>query len=118
MRTLSIYACLVLVGAFLMSMGIMSEAEKDEKRFMKRAADARMMDWAEGSLAAERATRADIKAYGQRMVTDQDKLMNEIKELASKKNFTLPQALSEKKADGLEDLKEETGKDFDKLSLK
>lgn len=89
-----------------------------EKKFLCRAADARMMDWAEGQLATEHATNTPLKEYGQRMLDEQDAFMDDIKALAADKNYILPTALSEKKANGLADLKEEKGKDFDKKFIK
>jgi putative membrane protein len=92
----------------------------DEKisKFMTEATDARMMDIEEGKLAMQKGTNDLIQNYGQRMVTDNTKLLKELRALAAAKNITLPQRLSNKKADGLEDLREKEGKDFDRKFIK
>jgi putative membrane protein len=92
----------------------------DEKisRFMTEAADARMMDIEEGKLAMQNGTNDLIKNYGQRMVTDNTKLLQELRTLAASKNITLPQQLSNEKADELENLGEKEGKEFDQKFIK
>lgn len=95
-----------------------SAIDEDISEFLTEAADARMMDLEEGKLAKERGTTAAIRQYGEWMITDQTKLLKEIRVLAASKNITLPNTLSNKKADGLEDLKEEQGEDFDKKFVK
>jgi putative membrane protein len=95
-----------------------SAIDKDISKFMTEAADARMMDIEEGRLAAEKGTRAEIKQYGQLMVQDQTKMLKELRMLAASKNMVLPNTLSNEKADGLADLREKTGEEFDKKFVK
>lgn len=80
---------------------------------MTEAADARMMNIEQGKLALEKGTSDLVKNYGQKMVTDNTRLLKELRTMAATKNITLPATLSNEKADGLEDLREEQGKDFD-----
>ncbi len=86
--------------------------------FLTEAADARMIGIEQGKLAKQKASSASIRQYGERMISDQTKLLHEIRVLAASKNIVLPNALSNKKADGLEDLSDEQGKDFDDKFLK
>lgn len=86
----------------------------DDKNFLLEAADARMMDWAEGNLAAERGTTDKYRQYGKRMMRDQGRLMEEIKAIASSKNLVLPEEISEEKAEGLNILKAASGETFDR----
>jgi putative membrane protein len=95
-----------------------SAIDKDISRFMTEAADARMMDIEEGKLAQEKGTTAEVKQYGQLMIEDQTKMLKELRVLASSKNIMLPNTLSIEKAKGLEDLKQETGADFDLKFIK
>jgi putative membrane protein len=92
----------------------------DEKisEFLTEAADARIMDIEQGKLAKEPGTSAEVRRYGELMITDQTKLLHEIKVLAAAKNITLPSTLSNEKADALADLKEKTGEDFDEKFIK
>ncbi len=96
-----------------------NNAAIDEKtsKFLTEAMDARMMDLEEGKLAKERGSE-EVRKYGELMIVDQTKLIHEIKVLAATKNITLPGSLSNDKEEGLEDLKEEQGKDFDKKFIK
>jgi putative membrane protein len=87
--------------------------DENISKFLTEAADARMMDIEEGKLAAQKGTNDLIKNYGEKMVTDNTRLLKELRVLAATKNITLPVTLSNEKADGLEDLKSEEGKDFD-----
>jgi putative membrane protein len=95
-----------------------SAIDEDISEFLTEAADARLMDIEEGKLAQERGTTEAVRKYGERMVQEQTKLMHELRMLAAAKNITLPGSLSNKKADGLEDLKEKQGDDFDKKFIK
>lgn len=86
----------------------------DDKTFLLEMADARMMDWAEGNLAVEKGTTQKYKRYGQRMMRDQSKLMEELKAIASAKNIALPEEISEEKAEGLNHLKQSEGETFNR----
>lgn len=92
--------------------------DENISRFMTEAADARMMDIEEGKLAMQKGTNDLIKNYGERMVADNTKLLQELRTLAASKNITLPQELSNTCADRLEDLRENTGKDFDRKFIR
>lgn len=85
-----------------------------DKQFIVEAADARMMDWAQGSLAAEKGTTAKHQRYGKLMMRDQAILMEKLKTLAASKNITLPEKISEEKAEGLNRLKASSGETFDR----
>ena len=81
--------------------------------FLTEAADGRMMDIEEGKLAKTRATTNEIRKYGERMVSEQTKLLHEIRVLAASKNITLPNAMSNGNKNSLKDLHREEGEDFD-----
>ncbi len=66
-----------------------SEATSTEA-FMKQAAQAGMAEVELGQLASTKATRQDLKDFAQMMVTDHGKANDQLKDLASKKNVTLP----------------------------
>jgi putative membrane protein len=95
-----------------------SAIDEDISKFLTEAADARMMDIEEGKLAKERGTTPEIRQYGEWMITDQSRLLKELRVLAASKNIVLPNTLSNEKADGLEDLKEKEGEDFDDKFIK
>src|SRR6266496_5807182 len=61
-----------------------------DKTFMRKAAKGGMMEVAMGRLAAQNAQSDDVKSFGKRMVTDHSKANDELKSIASKKGFELP----------------------------
>ena len=66
-----------------------SLSEKD-KTFMKKAAKGGMMEVAMGQMAEQKAQSEEVKSFGKRMVTDHSKANDELKSIASKKGFQLP----------------------------
>jgi putative membrane protein len=91
-----------------------SSIDENISKFMTEATDARMMNIEQGRLALQKGTNDLIKNYGEKMISDNTRLLKEIRTLAAAKNITLPATLSNEKADGLEDLRSSEGKDFDK----
>jgi putative membrane protein len=92
----------------------MSTLTEDEKKFMMAAAQGGMSEVSGGNMAASKGTNADVKAFGQRMVTDHGKANDELKQLAATKGVALPSDVSgdqKKMADHLNTL---SGKAFDK----
>jgi len=63
-----------------------------DSKFVHEAAAGGMAEIELGKLAADKATNADVKAFGQRMVDDHGKANDELKALASQKGVTLPAA--------------------------
>jgi putative membrane protein len=61
-----------------------------DSTFMKKAADGGMAEVELGQLAAQRASSADVKAFGQRMVDDHGKANEKLKQLAADKHVDLP----------------------------
>ncbi len=61
-----------------------------DKAFVLEAARGGMAEVELGRLAADKASNADVKQFGQRMVDDHSKASDELKGLASQKNITLP----------------------------
>lgn len=71
--------------------GKLSSADKD---FMMKAAKGGMMEVEMGKVAAQNAQSADVKKFGNRMVTDHSKANNELMALAKEEGVTLPGAKS------------------------
>jgi putative membrane protein len=95
-----------------------SAIDEEISEFLTEAADARMMDIEQGKLAKTKGTTQEVRQYGERMITDQTKLLHELRVLAAAKNIVLPSTLSEEKADGLEDLQEKEGEEFDEKFIR
>jgi putative membrane protein len=66
-----------------------SLSEKD-KTFMKKAAKGGMMEVTMGKVAEQNGQSDDVKSFGKRMVTDHSKANDELKSIASNKEFELP----------------------------
>jgi putative membrane protein len=71
-------------------------AKVDDKKFAKDAALGGMAEVELGKLATQKASRDDIKQFGQKMVDDHTKANDQLKELASKENIPIPDALDSK----------------------
>jgi len=89
-------------------------ALEDDSEFAVAAADGGLMEVKLGELAKTNAASADVKKFGEMMVTDHSKAGEELKALATQKNITLPAALSDDKQKKYDDLAEKKGKEFDK----
>ena len=82
--------------------------------FVEDAAIGGMSEVELGKLASTKATSADVKAFGQMMVTDHTKANDELKALAAKKGWKLPAEVDSSHKSTADDLKSRTGADFDK----
>ncbi len=91
-----------------------AHANQDE-HFVHEAAAGGMMEVELGRLAAERAANADIKAFGQRMVTDHGKANQELMKIATSKGITLPKALPADKQQERDKFARLSGAEFDRM---
>lgn len=82
-------------------------------KFLTDMTDARLMGIEEGRLAMERGTTLEIRKYGELMVNDQQKMLEQIKALADKRGITVPATISNERTRALAALKEKTGESFD-----
>jgi len=73
-----------------------SGLDTSDRTFVKKAAQGRMAEVEMGKLASERASDPDVKKFGQRMVDDHTKANDQLKQVASSKNITLPESLNAK----------------------
>lgn len=98
----------------------MSNANKETSsagagtEFMRDAAQGGMAEVQMGELAASKGHSAEVKQFGQKMVTDHTKANNELKAVAVKKSFTLPLALKAEQTEGMGKLQKLSGAEFDK----
>src|ERR1051326_6076917 len=61
-----------------------------DETFVTKAAQGGLAEVKLGTLATQKASNADVKAFGQQMVDDHSKANDELKQLASTKGITLP----------------------------
>ena len=94
--------------------GTVSSLSDADKQFVMKAAQGGMAEVSTGQLAAAKATNADVKAFGNRMVTDHGKANDELKQLATNKGLSLPTDTDADHKKKMNDLEKKSGKDFDK----
>jgi len=86
--------------------------------FLKEVSSGGLMEVELGKYAQQHATNARIKNYGAMMVNDHSKVNDELKNIASKKNVTLPTTIEDKHSKMMSDIQKKTGVDFDKAYIK
>jgi putative membrane protein len=97
--------------------GTVSSLSDADKQFVMKAANGGMAEVAGGQTASQKATNADVKTFGQRMVTDHSKANDELKQLATTKGLALPSAPDAEHQKKLDALSSKTGKAFDKAYM-
>ncbi len=88
-----------------------------DKAFATNAARGGMAEVEMGKLAADHASNADVKQFGQRMVDDHGKANDELKAWASKNSVTLPAEPSAKQKADLKRLSGLNGSAFDRAYM-
>ena len=93
-----------------------AHANQDEHFVHDAAADG-MMEVELGRLATERAASAEVKAFGQRMVTDHGKANQQLTQIATSKGITLPKALPAEKQRERDMFARLSGAEFDRMYM-
>jgi putative membrane protein len=91
-----------------------SSLAPEDKDFVMKAAMGGMAEVMGGQTAATKATGADVKAFGERMVADHGKANDELKTFAAQKGLALPMDLDAEHKAAMDKLNAKSGKDFDK----
>jgi putative membrane protein len=81
--------------------------------FVAKASESGVAEVELGKLAAQKGSSPEVRAYGQRMVTDHSKANAELEALAAQKTLTPVKTPNAMHAKALEDLRGKSGKDFD-----
>jgi putative membrane protein len=95
-----------------------SHAASPDLAFAKEAAIGGMAEVELGNLAKQKASSADVKQFGDRMVTDHTKGGDELKQWAQSKNITLPAELDSKHTMLRDRLGKLSGDAFDKAYMR
>lgn len=85
---------------------------------MNAAATGNMAEVELGKLAVEKAENPDIKKFGQKMIDDHSKALEELKKLAEQKNTPLPPDILPTQKEAKEKLSKLSGAEFDKEYVK
>lgn len=89
-------------------------AMENDADFAMKAATGGMMEVELGKVASSNASSPRVKQFGEMMVNDHSKANDELKATAQSKNITLPDMPDNDKQKKIDDLRQKTGKDFDK----
>lgn len=87
---------------------------RDDSRNITKAAEDGLYEVKLTSSAKTKASAASVKELADHMQKAHEKLNQQLAELATKKNVTIPSALEESKEKDIAKILEKTGKDFDK----
>jgi len=97
--------------------GATSSMDPADTDFMTKAAQGGLAEVNMGNMAASKATNADVKAFGNRMVTDHSKANDELKQLAATKGVVLPGDVNDEQKKAMDSMSSKNGKDFDKAYM-
>ena len=101
-------------GALLMAVPSHAAVTDDDKKFLTEASQGSYDEIQLGKLAEQKATNPDVKAFGQRMVTDHTKLNAKMKPYADEWGIAAPTGLSPDAQKEYDKLSGMSGADFDK----
>jgi putative membrane protein len=85
-----------------------------DRKFITSAAQGGLLEVELGKIAAQKASDADVKTFGQRMVDDHSKANDQLKQLASQKGVTLSDKLSPSKQKEVDKYNKLSGAAFDR----
>jgi len=89
-----------------------------DHKFVMDAAMGGMAEVKLGQMASEKATNADVKQFGSRMVQDHGKANEDLKTVAGQQSITLPTELDAKHQALADKLSKLSGAEFDKAYVK
>src|SRR4051812_47869935 len=89
-RLLMKIASMLLVAPLVLSGIVANAKDMDDQEFVTKAAEGGLAEVELGQTAADKASAADVKTFGQRMVTDHSKANDELKAAASKAGANVP----------------------------
>lgn len=97
--------------------GTSSAMTNEDKEFVTKAGMGGLAEVQMGTLALQKASNADVKAFGQRMVTDHSKVNAELAEFATAKGLALATELGGDHKAAFDHLSTLSGAEFDKAYM-
>lgn len=94
-----------------------ARADEASADFLKKAAEGGLAEVQAGTVAREKAVDPSVKNFAEMMVNDHTGANTEVKNLASRKNVTLPADLPADKKENSNSLTQKSGKAFDKAYM-
>ena len=115
MNRFTFFAVAALAALSFATVGRAADAlSREDKEFLKNAAELGVTEVELGKLAVERATSAELKALGARLVTDHTASNDELVALAVKKGVEMKLEPTSVQKKMLADFKAKVGAEFDK----
>src|SRR5690606_22927228 len=109
---------IIVLGAIACWLGVQAQTEtlpdSTDQRFVDMAVSSNRFEVAAGSQALERSDDAAVKQFGQMLVTDHTKVLDELEKAAVAKKLVIPDAMNESHAAILKSMGELSGNDFNK----
>jgi putative membrane protein len=97
---------------------VQQEAQKpqseQDRKFAEEAAQGGMLEVELGQLAADRAESEEVREFGQMMVDDHGQANQKLADVAQRKEFQLPQELSDEGKQQRQELEQLSGAEFDR----
>lgn len=105
------------LGAVVFAQNSANRLTNPDSTFVTKAAQGGMAEVKLGQLATQNAQSPDVKAFGERMVTDHTKANDQLKSVASSKGVTLPTDLDAKDQATYDRLSKLHGAEFDRAYM-
>lgn len=107
--------CFAVLGTVILFLPNISaqEANRDQE-FLTKAVSSNQFEIALGTQALNQSENEEIKQYGQMLVNDHTKVLEELEEAAMSKKLVVPDGMEEDQASILKSLSVLTGTDFDR----
>jgi putative membrane protein len=94
-----------------------ADSLETDTKFIHEASADNTLEIRLGRMAERKATRPDVKQFGQRMVTDHSKLEDQLKNLASTGGIALERGFGPKHEQKVDALEKTSGKQFDRAYM-
>jgi putative membrane protein len=104
---------LALAAVALSTPAFAQKMDNDDVSAMKQLAQSNLNEIAAGKTAVEKAQSPDVKQFGQKMVDDHGKMLQELKTLAKKKDVSLPEDAAMKDMAQMKLMERKSGAEFD-----
>jgi len=109
---------LIFVGALATNISKAQAPDPDTtaRHFIIMASIGNLQEVSSGKLAEKKATMADVKSFGDMMVTDHSKAQDELMQLANSRGYQIPPEATATPVPDLE-LSKAKGSDFDRMYI-
>jgi putative membrane protein len=92
--------------------------DEESSSFLVRVANSGIAEVEMTSLAQQKATYQSVKDFAGMLHKDHSAVNEQVRNLAGQKNIVLPATVSDEKQKEIDNLKNKTGKDFDRVFIK